>query len=285
MMRKITMLAIALVAIFGVVAVAEASNTYTVTDATVTPSKAGTAKKPKPVTIKFGYSVGETAGNRPSVTTDYEIAFGKQIKSQRKYFKGKNVCTIAQAGYTSGTAPACPATSKAGQGTINNLAGVQTDPTSKIQCDLGLTLYVGDGKAVPAANNDGIPVKNDLVIAIKNRPPLVCPLSVDAALPAGFVVTSNGTALKFHVKKIPFQQPNPGLDNSVVHVDSTVGKTVKVRTKVGVNKRTHKPIFKNVSRGLFESVGCKSKQHAVNVKFTPAGGGAALTAFKPAPCS
>jgi len=282
MMRKITMLALATVAVFGVVAVAEASNTYTVTVANVSPKKAGTTKKPKSVTINFGYQVGTTDGNRPSVTTDYEIAFGKQIKSNRKYFKGSKTCTVAQAGYSSGQPPACPASAKAGQGTINNLAGDAKDPTAKVPCNLGLTLYVGDGKSVPAAANDGIAVKNDLVLAIKRVNLADCALNVDAALPAGFVTTANGTALKFHVKKSPFQQPLPGVDNSVVNVTSSVGKTTKVKTRVKVGKKF---VTKNVTRGLFESIGCKAGAHAVNVTFTPAGGGAALKAFKGAPCT
>jgi hypothetical protein len=277
-MRKIAMIAIAVTALFGVVAVAEASNTYTVTVATVKPGKAGTKLKPKPVTINFGYQVGETANNRPSVTTDYVIAFGKQIKSNRKFFKGNKVCTVAQAGYSSGAAPTCPATSKAGSGSIQNLAGTATDPTSKIPCNLGLTIYIGDGKTVPAAANDGIAVKNDIVLAIKRVNVADCALNVDAALPAGFVTVTNGTALKFHVKKTPFQQPLPGVDNSVVNVTSSLGKTVRVRQRVG-------RVFKLVTRGLFESTGCVGRAHKVNVAFTPAGGGAAINASKAAPCT
>jgi hypothetical protein len=278
MMRKIAMIAVAVTALFGVVAIAEASNTYTVTVATVSPKKAGTALKPKPIKINFGYQVGETSGNRPSVTTDYVIAFGKQIKANRKFFKGNKVCTVTQAGYSSGAAPTCPATSKAGAGTIQNLAGNTSDPSSKIPCNLGLTLFVGDGKTVPAAANDGIAVKNDIVIAIKRVNVADCALNVDAALPAGLVTVTNGTALKFHVKKTPFQQPLPGVDNSVVNVTSSIGKTVRVRQRVG-------RVFKLVTRGLFESVGCKAGAHKVNVAFTPAGGGAALNASKTAPCT
>jgi hypothetical protein len=276
-MRKIAMIAVAVTALFGVVAVAQAANTYTVTVARVSPTKAGTALKPKPITINFGYQVGETSGNRPSVTTDYVIAFGKQIKSNRKFFKGNKVCTVTQAGYTTGQPPTCPATAKAGAGTINNLAGNTSDPSSKIPCNLGLTLYVGDGKTVPASANDGIAVKNDLVLAIKRVNISDCALDVNAALPAGFVTTTNGTALKFHVKKTPFQQPLPGVDNSVVNVTSSVGKSVRVRQRVA-------GVFRLVTRGLFESIGCKSSVHRVNVQFTPAGGGAALNASKTAPC-
>jgi hypothetical protein len=277
-MRKIAMIAVAVTALFGVVAVAQAANTYTVTVARVSPSKAGTALKPKPITINFGYQVGETNNNRPSVTTDYVIAFGKQIKSNRRFFKGNKVCTVAQAGYTSGQPPTCPATAKAGAGTINNLAGNTSDPSSKIPCNLGLTLYVGDGKTVPASANDGIAVRNDLVLAIKRVNVSDCALAVDAALPAGFVTTTQGTALKFHVKKTPFQQPLPGVDNSVVNVTSSVGKSVRVRQRVG-------GVFRLVTRGLFESIGCKSRVHKVNVAFTPAGGGAAINASKTAPCT
>ena len=277
-MRKIAMIAIAVTALFGVVAIAQASNTYTVTVARVSPSKAGTALKPKPITINFGYQVGETNNNRPSVTTDYVIAFGKQIKSHRSFFKGSKVCTVSQAGYSSGQPPTCPATAKAGAGVINNLAGNTTDPTSKIPCNLGLTLFVGDGKTVPAAANDGIAVKNDLVLAIKRVNVSDCALAVDAALPAGFVTVPNGTALKFHVKKTPFQQPLPGVDNSVINVTSSVGKTTRVRQKVG-------GVFKLVTRGLFESIGCKTKVHKVNVAFTPAGGGSVVNASKTAPCT
>jgi hypothetical protein len=277
-MRKIAMIAVAVTALFGVVAVAQAANTYTVTVARVSPTKAGTALKPKPITINFGYQVGETNNNRPSVTTDYVIAFGKQIKSNRRFFKGNKVCTVAQAGYTSGQPPTCPATAKAGAGTINNLAGNTSDPSSKIPCNLGLTLYVGDGKTVPASANDGIAVRNDLVLAIKRVNVSDCALAVDAALPAGFVTTTQGTALKFHVKKTPFQQPLPGVDNSVVNVTSSVGKSVRVRQRVA-------GVFRLVTRGLFESIGCKSRVHKVNVAFTPAGGGAAINASKTAPCT
>jgi hypothetical protein len=277
-MRKIAMIAVAVTALFGVVAVAQAANTYTVTVARVSPTKAGTALKPKPITINFGYQVGETNNNRPSVTTDYVIAFGKQIKSNRRFFKGNKVCTVAQAGYTSGQPPTCPATAKAGAGTINNLAGNTSDPSSKIPCNLGLTLYVGDGKTVPASANDGIAVRNDLVLAIKRVNVSDCALAVDAALPAGFVTTTQGTALKFHVKKTPFQQPLPGVDNSVVNVTSSVGKSVRVRQRVA-------GVFRLVTRGLFESIGCKSRVHRVNVAFTPAGGGAAINASKTAPCT
>jgi hypothetical protein len=44
-------------------------------------------------------------------------------------------------------------------------------------------------------------------------------------------------------------------------------------------------VFKLVTRGLFESIGCKTKVHKVNVAFTPAGGGSVVNASKTAPCT
>jgi hypothetical protein len=271
-MRKITLLATAAAAFAGMAAIAFGANTYSVTVAKVSPTKAGTTSKPKPVTISFAFTVGTTDGTRPLVTTDYTIAFGTKIKSNRKFFKGSKTCTLAQAGYSSGASPHCPSASKAGSGTIQNQAGVTNDPTNKIPCTLGLTLFVGDGKGVPLGANDGIAVKNDMVLALKGSPP-ACPLGVDAAIPAGLVATSAGTALKFHVRKSPFQQPQPGIDNAVVSVSSKTGKSVRVRQK-----------GKLVTRGLFETVGCTGGHHTVQVLYTDSAR-AVSRASKTAPCT
>ncbi len=273
-MRKMGLLATAAVGIVcAIVGVALAANTYTVTTASVSPTKAGTSTTPKSETITFGFTVASLDGNRPTVTTDYVIAFGNKIKANRKFFKGSQTCSVAKAGYASGASPTCPSGSKAGSGSVNNIAGLTLDPTSKIPCYLSLTLFVGDGKSVPPSANDGIPVKNDLVLALKggpnSNPARNCALSVNGALAGQFTTTSKGTALKFHVRKIPFQQPQPGIDNSVVGVTSKVGKTVTVSGK---------------TRGLLESTGCTNRAHPVNVLFTDASK-AVKTASKNAPCT
>jgi len=272
-MKKLGLLALGVAALTCAIAgLAFAANTYTVTTASVSPTKAGTSKKPKSETISFGFTATTADGTRPSVTTDYIIAFGSKIVANRKYFKGSKTCTIAQAGYTSGNTPACPSGSKAGTGSINSIAGLTLDPTSKIPCYLALTLFVGDGKSVPASANDGIPVKNDIVLGLRagpnSNPAKNCALSVNGSLPAQFTKTSKGLALKFHVKKIPFQQPQPGIDNAVVGVTSKLGKTVKVKGK---------------TRGLLESIGCTGGGHPVNVLFTDASK-AVKSASKSAPC-
>jgi len=281
LMRKTLLLATAVAAVFGVVAIAYAANTYTVNVATVSPTKAGTAINPKPTTVTFGYQVGDTGGNRPAVTTDYVIGFGPKLKNGRRYFKGNQTCTIAQAGIVSGRPPACPATARAGSGSVQNLAGLVTVPGMKVPCYLALTLYVGDGKIVPAVANDGKAIRNDLVLALKgqanpNDPSKNCDLAVDAAIPAAFTTFRGGTALTFHVREKPFQQPSDGVENSVVNVTSRVGKTVRVATRIrGRNVL--------VPHGLFEAIGCTRGAHNVTVQFTPKTG-TPTVANKTAPC-
>ena len=281
-MRKTVLLATAVAAVFGVTAVAYAANTYKVTVATVSPTQAGTVAIPKSSFISFGFQVGETANNRPAVTTDYVIGFGPKIKNGRRFFKGNKVCTVAQAGIVSGRPPACPATAKAGSGSVQNLAGLATVPGHKVPCYLALTLYVGDGKAVPAAANDGKPVRNDVVLALKgqpnpNDPSKNCDLAVDSAIPAQFTTFRTGTALAFHVRVKPFQQPADGVDNSVVNVTtSRVGKSVRVATRVG-----GRTVFR--TRGLLESIGCTRRFHNVTVQFTPKTGSPSVKS-KAAPC-
>ncbi len=285
-MRKTLWLSAILAGVLGIVAVAYAANTYSVTLAKVTPTKSGTVAHPKPSTIGFGYSVGSTDGLRPNVTTDYVISFGKGVKQNRALFSlatskaatnSKLTCSILNAGYTNGRSPTCPSTSKAGSGSVENLAGTTADRTIKIPCHLDLKIYVGDGKTVPAANNDGKAIKNDLVLALKGTrssdPRKDCPLGVDAAIPAQFLQVGGGAALTFHVKKTPFQEPQTGASNSVISVSSTVGKNVRV--KVGSKFVTH---------GLFETTSCPTGGRKVNVKFTDTSG-ATFNAFKVAPCT
>src|SRR5918911_5738812 len=74
--------------------VAYAVNTYVVDIASGGPgNKAGSAAKPLPVFLKFGYEVGDTENLRPSVINQYFIA-----AEGIKYFpKARPTCTFSQA--------------------------------------------------------------------------------------------------------------------------------------------------------------------------------------------
>jgi hypothetical protein len=306
-MRKIATLVGTAVALFAIVAVAEAANVYNVTIASVTDiankTKAGTILKPKPAKIKFGYTVANTdPSQRPSVTTDYDINFGPKIRQNRALFTAKNgakFCTTTQAGYGGGS-PNCPAGSLIGTGVVKNKFGPDTSTGVLGDCNVALTLFVGDGKLPPSSfDNDGKQVKSDMVLQLEGHPGGVpgrpdagtCPQDVNkAAFPAQFVRKANGsTSLAFHVAEIPFQKPlgkQGGIENAVVDVSSVVNvHTVKVKTKV--RKRVgNKFVFVTVTktRGLFETVGCLAHKHAVTVTYTDKSG-ATNVAHKDAPCT
>jgi hypothetical protein len=282
-MRKIAMLVTAVGVFFAGAVTTAHANSYAVTQATVSPTKAGTSGTPKPVSIGFGYGVTpDVAGQRPSVTTDYVIAFGRQIRQNRALWSSRSairpvMCSNAQAGLDTGQPPRCPAGSIAGRGVVKNQAGLVGSTSVAANCNLGLQVAVGTGRVSSSFNNDGRRVKSDLLLLLKGGPNGVagrpevgtCPLTVDAALPAQFVRTARGTALSFHVPVTPFQQPQSGIENAVVDVTSTVSKTVRVRSRV---RRGGSLVTVIRRRGLFESTGCVGRAHQVNVEFSDKSG-------------
>ena len=66
-MRKTLLLSALIAGVLGIVAVAWAANTYTVTTARDTPTKSGTLRNPKPERVQFGYTVGTTDGTRSAL--------------------------------------------------------------------------------------------------------------------------------------------------------------------------------------------------------------------------
>ena len=87
-------------------------------------NKAGSLAKPLPAFLNFGYEVGDTKGNRPSVINQYFIA-----SEGVKYFpKARPTCTFSQADespkYNNKCKPAI-----VGNGSIANAFGAATDPT------------------------------------------------------------------------------------------------------------------------------------------------------------
>ena len=266
-MRKTLLLSAIAAGVLGIVAVAYAANTYTVDIAKVTPANSGSLKAPKAERIQFGYSVGETSGNRPSVTTDYVVGFGPGLRQNGSLKNGTKLvfkqCKLSQA-----SANACPSNTKVGSGIVKNLAGLASDPTQKIPCQLNLTIYNGDGKLFPPGQNDGKRVKENVWLGLKGGPP-ACPLSVNAPLPAQWTRYNGGLALAFHVPKTPFQQPQPGLENSVVNVTSSIFKAARV---------------KGHTRGFFESTACPKGGRPIKVRYTDKTG-AVNTATKKAACT
>ena len=234
-MRKVVPI-VALVATLVFAAVALADNTYTVTS-TVSPAKAGTKKKPVPVSLGFNYTVGSSTGGRPSLIDQYTIGFGG-IRSNGKYFPACPASKINNASPSSDAS--CPSGSLVGTGTVNNVAGATANPNDTSQkCLLALKVYNGGaGKAA---------------LYLKGGPP-TCPIAVSQAIDASYVSgPDGGTALQFSVQGA-LLHPLPGFDNSVVSVQSTIKKlTVKKKGK---------------TYGYYEaSGGCNAGKRTVQVLF------------------
>ena len=284
-MRKIGVLAALIAAGLAVYATgAFAANVYRVSIAAVSPTNAGTVASPTPIRLNFGYKVTTDDGNRPAVSTDYTIGFGPGVRQNRRFFRR---CTNARAGFNAGGTANCPANALVGQGRVSNQAGLQNQPSQKIPCNLRLRLYNGDARFVNAAANDGRRVRADVWLVLNggpNDPALSnCPLTVNpSAIPAQFVRYLGGTALRFHVPRTPFQQPQAGVDNAVVDVTSSVNrKTTRVATRIRRDGR-FVTVFR--TRGFFETTRCPAGGHPVNVRFTDTTGAVKNAPTKRAPC-
>ena len=267
-MRKTLLLSALIAGVLGIVAVAWAANTYTVTTARDTPTKSGTLRNPKPERVQFGYTVGTTDGTRPNPSTDYFINLGSGIKQNSKLKATRTRFAFAQCKFNQASANVCPASTKIGSGIVKNQAGLSSDKTSKIPCQLTLTIFNGDGKLFPPSRNDGKRFKEDIWLHLVGTPPS-CPLAVDTTLAVQFVATGGGTALTFHVPAVPLQHPQTGVDNSVVNTTASLFKTARVAGR---------------TRGFFETTSCPRGGRRVKVTFTDASG-ARVNASKIAPCT
>ena len=250
-MRKIWIAATgaALVAAVVVAGAAFAVNTYEVDIANGGPgNKAGSAAKPLPVFLNFGYEVGDTDNLRPSVINQYFIA-----AEGIKYFpKARPTCTFAQANESPNFNGKCKA-AKVGQGGIKNAFGAATDRTAKSPCDVHLTL-------INISNGPGVTKKRGgMAIRIDTDPP-DCPLSIHGALAAPiFDVKIEGIPTSELRFKVPdnLVHPAPGVDNSVIDV---VSKVNRVTGKVKVHGKKQKI-------GFASAVGRKGKKRTVRVTF------------------
>jgi hypothetical protein len=228
-------------------------NTYKVS-ASTSPTKAGKKSKPVPVSVKFGYDVGEASGNRPIPVKKYSIRFaGMRVNTS---VPGKCSESVLE----SQGADGCPANSIVGNGFIENQTGATANPADKsIECNAKLTVVNLGGNGKASIYVEGSPEATD--------PKEKCAIQLAAPIPAKFTNKSTMSSLDFDV---PSSLLHPGaatISNAVVHVDSTIKKI----TKGG--------------KGFFESVGgCKGGKRAIEVVFTPETG-ATKSAKSTAKCS
>ena len=198
-MKKILIVALA-IATTASMAFAAQVNTYSV-QASTSPTKSGTKKKPVPISLSFNYQVGEQTGQRPSPVKQYKIQFAGVKVTQT----GLPTCTAAALNQAQ-TDSGCPGKSLVGSGTVANQVGTTADPTSKNACNLNLKIYNGDkGHASLWLTGTcvGTPVHN--------------------AIDAQYIQTATSSTLQFTVPPT-LLHPITGLDNAVTDVHSTINK-------------------------------------------------------------
>jgi hypothetical protein len=216
--------------VLAAVALAQ-QNVYTVSG---TVPSGGTKAKPKPIGLKFGYTVGEAAGNLSSPVTTYKITF-QGLKADTTVPKTK--CTAASINAATNDS-GCPASAKVGSGMVKALvgtAGQPTDPNAK--CDLNLTIYNAGSK--------------HLTLYLAGDPPN-CIAHIAQAIDAPLTANATGSSLSFTVPP-SLLHPVTGLDVAVTSVQSTIKKISKGK------------------KGFFSSFGCKG-QRKVSVEFTAENG-------------
>lgn len=234
-------------------------NKYGVTG-TITGGKKATKKAPKPIQLKFAYTVDEESGFRPSVVTKYSINFGG-LQVNTSAFPG---CAASVVSPTGAGPDACPKKSLVGTGTVHNATGSSDDPTERnpgLLCNLRLTT-VNSTK------------KNHMWLYLfgkKDNPDIEarCALPVNQAIDATFKKTKTGTSLTFGVPDL-LLHPINGLDNSVILVGSTIDKATAKKGKKKV--------------GFFEATACPKKS-PISVDFTQEAGGLIQTVKNTVKCS
>lgn len=252
MRKKIAVLAVACLTLaIAAVAYAAQVNTYSVSGK-VTPAKAGSAKKPIPVSIDFGYEVGEQSGQRPLPVKKYSIRF-TGLKVNTTLFPKCSVDTLENKGPES-----CPSGSKVGAGFIENATGAKDNPNDKsIECNASVTVF-NSGTNKGALYIKGSPQSTDE----RTR----CAIELAAPIPTKYVKRGSAIALEFEVPP-SLLHPLPTLDNAVVSVKSKINKLIRKK------------------HGYYEAVGgCKGGKRAVSVVFT-AEDGTETTSKSSASCS
>lgn len=261
-MRKLWIAVVgALVISVAVAGIASAVNIYEVPKSLigVSPGAKGSAKKPVPVQLKFGYTVGDTENLRPQVIREYRIA----AEGLQTYPKSQPTCTWVQANKPIKIDRAC---NKAivGRGTIDNLAGASNDRTQKLPCNVKLTqINISSGDPAFPKTVSQIRRRGGMAVRIDTDPP-ACPIPVHSSLAAPFYdVKLEGISTAELRFSVPDTLAHPGgLDNAVVEVTTTINKeTGKARVKG--KKRTV---------GYYSAVGRKGRTRTVRVTFVDESG-------------
>jgi hypothetical protein len=119
--------------------------TFDLSQFSVSPSKSGTKKKPKPATLKLGVKGGTKSGTgQPSTSTALKITLSKGIKWNGDAWPKSKRCDAKKA-ETARTDGVCPKGSKVGSGHVDAQGGTVNeaiDPTAYVLTNGNLGLWL-----------------------------------------------------------------------------------------------------------------------------------------------
>ena len=274
-MRKFLIAALAAVAVLAVAGIAYAENTYTV-DGKTNPRAKGTATKPKPVSLNFGYTVRDTiAENRGVPVYQYRIGaeglvtYPEVFPSCSGGTNGVNAPTLAEVRANCKRA-------QVGGGVILVLVGARAAPliTQGQNCVINLTLWnlkpgnygqfgtIGKKEGGLAIRLDADqpvpPILDKSVIDPQGNGRCLAPQHKAILAPYKRVKIKGVTS-----DELRFTVPNdllhsvPGLDNTVRDVTSTIRRRTATK-KIGRKRRTV---------GFYSAIGCKGNTRSIQVTF------------------
>jgi hypothetical protein len=249
-MRKLTVVALALVGVLVVAAVAYAANTYTVNPASSSPAGKGSKRKPLPKKVLFGFRVATDNGSVSSPIQKYAINF-EGLTYFGKYLPK---CKFSQANL--GTVSSKCKKAKVGSGIVEALAGPKGSPASAaVKCNINLSLYnIGTGLAIRIDGGPGTFVTGP--VNGRSNCPQNQHRAINGRIKKAKVGGISGGSLKFTVAS-ELRHIGP-LDVGLVNVTSTLNR--KPRTvKIG---------RKRLKVSILSATGCKGSTRLVQVKFT-----------------
>jgi hypothetical protein len=243
-MKKLSVVVVAVVALFALAAVSLAANSYTST-AKFTPNKAGKAKKPVPVGISLGFNVTETEGKRPQAMESLKIKLPGIVTNGKRFKK----CSAAFIEQNQSDAK-CPKGSLLASGYAKNIAGNRSDHNdTSLRCYLTIRLH-----------NSGTN-KLSLFVSGDNSNPGTeewCPVEPQTAIPINITRSAGTSTMNLDIPE-NLKHPVSTLTNGIVEMRLNGKKMTK---KVGKGKKRRKV-------GMFEAIGkCQGKFRNVTYTWT-----------------
>jgi hypothetical protein len=259
-MRKLSIAVLAIATAVAVASVAYATNVYKVHLGSTTVPGKGSATKPIPTGLKFGFQVEDSdSTKRATVIEEYAIGSEGLVTTPKPFPK----CAFSDLD----NEPSPPAKCKpalVGTGLVKNAAGPsEATPgpggpralSDSSPCNLQLRLY----NSSSAGRNGG------MILRLDGGPPIPpsfesdqvgCALPIHTAISGRFVTRRiGGVKASDFVFTVPqnLKHPLAGVDNSVRRSDNII----KLRTKMVSGKK----------RGYYAKVGCKGTKREVRATF------------------